>query len=151
MDIPEKNSLFKRLGLTKSITVELSMTTEEFKESFKSRVGSEVGFFGHSNHNREFHGDIKRTNFKVRRSNTFFNNRDSSMAVGSYLNENGKVVVQVMAHAPMAWIVISSLIILLISTLPIVITAKSSPESLMPAIIIGMATLFVFPLFLFSL
>jgi hypothetical protein len=147
MDIPENNSLFKKLGLTKSITVELSMTSDEFKDSFKSRVGSETNFFGFSGHKLEFHGQIKQSTFKISRSSSYLNNADLSAATGSFQTDNDKVVIEVMAHAPMTWIVLSSIIILLIGVIPLIVTANQ-PTGFIPAIIICSATLLVFfPLF----
>jgi hypothetical protein len=147
MDIPENNSLFKKLGLTKSTSLELSMTAEEFKEKFKSRVGSETNFFGFSGHHREFHGQIKQSTFKISRSSSFLNNTDLSAATGSYQTNDDKVIIQVMAYAPMTWIVLSSIIILFISTIPLIVTANQ-PSGFVPAIIICSATLLMFfPLF----
>lgn len=149
MDIPENNSLFKKLGLTKSISLELSMTAEEFKDKFKSKVGSKTSFFGFSNHDLEFHGEIKRSTFKIWRNATYFNNNDQTLANGSYLETENKLIVDLIIHPPILWIGMFCVIIVLVSTVPIIVTAKTNPDSFKAAVIICMSTLIVFPFFFF--
>lgn len=145
MYIPEDNLLFRKLGLTKAISFDLSMTVEEFKEQFKNRVGSETGFFGFSSHKLEFHGEIKRSTFKVSRAATYFNNTDFSLAEGSYYDNSGKTKIEIIAHAPMTGIALSLIILL---TIPIIITVLTA--NLFAALIIWPLALIYLSLFVYQ-
>jgi hypothetical protein len=118
MEIPEDNRLFNKLGLLKTLHLNLNCSVEDFRTYFQSNVGTGQTFVGIKKPQYEFQGTVGRRAFKIHRSLTMI---DSNLAIagasGIYEQSNGKTKIQLWVYLPIGTFLILSLMILAISIL----------------------------------
>lgn len=138
MYVPEDNLLFRKLGLTRSISAELSMTAKEFKELLKSKVDqADYLFEFFAIRDKKYGGLIKTDTFKILHGGS-----DISGAFGSYHEKGDKLSVHLIVYSHMIYVFIFLFISYLIGI--ILIYNYDSPQK-SPLIIISGISFLVFP------
>ncbi len=125
MDILEDNRLFRKLKLTIDCSLLLSTDSQTFRECFEDNVSDKVNFFGFSEHNKYFHGQIRNKTFEIHRPTKYANNASLSVTKGTYEDCDSKLKVSFVTYIPMTLILIVYSILLLMIIIFNVLTINS--------------------------
>ncbi len=113
MDIVEDNSFFQKLGLIKTLDLQLKCSTDEFRELFNQHVGLGQTFIGVSRIRHEFQGKIRNKTFDIYRSTTMFD-FNVVMAKGTYQESDKGLQLNIKVFLPMTNFIIFAVVILAI-------------------------------------
>jgi hypothetical protein len=138
MYVPEDNLLFKKLGLTRSTSLTLSMTPKEFREKFRNKVEQADYLFNFfAIREKEYGGSIKASTFLILHGGS-----EIAGASGTFFEKNDKLDIKLTVYCHMIYVFLFFFITYLIGF--IALYNFNSSEKL-PLLIICAVSFLIFP------
>ena len=141
MESQENNWLFHRLGFFQQTTLSLNANRDTFMKAFGECVGDNVNFFGLSNHEKKFHGELKNKTFKMYKPIRMINNTSIACGSGSYGERDGSLQIDLAVFIPVHTFLI---FYCLLTTIAVIIIAVMITNQTPLFLLIGFSFFIVF-------
>jgi hypothetical protein len=113
MEVLEDNKLFKKLGFIENLDLSLNCSAKDFQKCFENNVSSWQVFVGVNGPNKKFQGKIGGNAFKLYKTISSIFESNLAGASGTFVENGGKLKVNVWIYFPIEALLIGCASILL--------------------------------------